>query len=425
MEGLYNLFVQSRGVCTDTRKLVNGQLFFALRGPNFDGNTYAAEALESGASAAVVDDPELRGRPGMHYVEDVLTALQWLGTHHRRQMPARVIALTGSNGKTTTKELMFGVLSSTYRTQATQGNLNNHIGVPLTLLSLKEDTDYLIVEMGANHQKEIAALSAIAEPDFGLITNFGKAHLEGFGGVEGVIKGKSELYDFLIAHNRHVFMRADDPIQMKKLSGYARKIGYTETVNPGYYRIERLGGQGRVSLRMEGVDIRTQLPGAYNFYNCAIAALVGRYFNVPLERIKSAIEAYVPDNMRSQVLHKGGYTILMDAYNANPDSMSAAVQNLLSTPSESRVAILGDMFELGEQSAEEHQAIAGKLEDERIDRAFLIGPYFAEVNSRHNRFQSFEEFSNYWPHAGLQKNALILIKGSRGMALERVLGLLK
>ncbi len=425
MEELYQLFQNSTGVCTDTRKLKAGELFFALKGPNFDGNAYAGLAMDSGAHAAVVDRQDLRGKPGMYYVEDALKALQDLGTHHRRHMPARVIALTGSNGKTTTKELIYGVLASTYRTQSTQGNLNNHIGVPLTLLTLKEETEFLVVEMGANHQGEIALLSSLAEPDFGLITNYGKAHLEGFGGVEGVIKGKSELFEFLKAHDKHVFMRADDPIQVEKLAGYIKKIGYTEHDNPDHYRIERVVKDGPVALRIEGVFIQSQLPGDYNFYNCAMAALIGRYFNVPLERIKEAIESYAPDNMRSQIMKKGSYTVLLDAYNANPSSMAAAIESLLTTQAESRVAILGDMLELGEDSAKEHQAMADLLEDERIDRAFLIGPYFAGVNSRHNRFQSFEEFRSYWPQAGLQYNALILIKGSRGMELERVLDMLE
>ncbi len=424
MEELYALYQDSTGVCTDTRKLLSGQLFFALKGPNFDGNSYASKALEAGARAAVVDRRDLQGKPGMYFVEDVLKTLQDLGTHHRRQMPARVIALTGSNGKTTTKELITAVLSTTYKTQSTQGNLNNHIGVPLTLLSLKKETEYLVVEMGANHQGEIASLSAIAEPDLGLITNYGKAHLEGFGGVEGVIKGKSELFEFLKAHKRHVFMRADDPIQQEKLADYVHKIGYTEHDNPDFYRIERLEKEGPVSLQLEGIEIRSQLPGAFNFYNCAMAALIGRYFNVPLERIKGAIESYLPDNMRSQIMKKGSYTVLLDAYNANPSSMAAAIESLLTTQAETRVAILGDMLELGEDSIKEHQSMGDLLEDERIHTAFLIGPFFQEVKSRHRQFANFEEFRDSHMVHELPEDSLILIKGSRAMKLERVLDVL-
>lgn len=424
MNELYTLFRNSNGVCTDTRKLKPGALFFALRGPNFDGNRYASLALSSGATAAVVDDSSLKGQEGMYYVEEVLKALQELGTYHREQMPARVIALTGSNGKTTTKELIHGVLASTYRTQATQGNLNNHIGVPLTLLSLQPETEYLIVEMGANHQGEIRKLSAIARPDFGLITNFGKAHLEGFGGVQGVIKGKSELYDFLMANDRYVFMRADDPIQREKLASYPRKIGYTETGDTAFFRINRVEREGPIALSMDEQVIQSRLPGAYNFYNCAMAALIGRYFNVPIDRIQSAIEAYEPDNMRSQLMKKGSLTVILDAYNANPSSMAAAIQNLLTTAAEDRVAILGDMLELGEESEAEHQAMADLLNDERMAKAYLIGPHFSEVRSRHRCFGSFEDFAAAWPEISLPENGLVLIKGSRGMALERVLDLM-
>ena len=296
---IYSLFLKHPRICTDSRHIVPGSLFFALKGPNFNGNAYAAEALERGAAYAIVDEPEFAVNDRCILVGDALKCLQDLGTHHRRQSKATIIALTGSNGKTTTKELISRVLNRKYNTLCTQGNLNNHIGVPLTLLRLEKETEMAVIEMGANHQGEIAFLSQLAEPDYGYITNFGKAHLEGFGGVEGVIKGKSELYTYLLGAGKHVLLNADDPIQREKLQGYDKKIGFS-TSDPDFFLIEDLGATPYVTLRVEGITIQTQLSGAYNFPNCAIAVLTGKRFDVPLSDIKEALEGYVPENNRSQ-----------------------------------------------------------------------------------------------------------------------------
>ncbi len=300
---LHEVFLQYPSVSTDTRKINENDLFFALKGDNFNGNEYAIKAIEKGAAYVIVDEKEFAVHPKTILVDDVLTTLQQLANFHRHYCNAKVISLTGSNGKTTTKELIHSVLATTYKTVATKGNLNNHFGVPLSLLNIKTDTEIAIIEMGANHQKEIAFLSSIAEPDFGYITNFGKAHLEGFGGVEGVIKGKSELYDYLIANNKVVFMNADDPIQMEKLGQYVHKYGYS-TRDSKFYKIKMTSADPFVEIEVENSSIKTQLIGSYNFTNCCAAILMGKYFNVPLQKLKKAIENYVPDNNRSQILKK-------------------------------------------------------------------------------------------------------------------------
>ncbi|MEX0275134.1 MAG: UDP-N-acetylmuramoyl-tripeptide--D-alanyl-D-alanine ligase, partial [Flavobacteriaceae bacterium] len=291
IDQLYPLFLQSSQVCTDTRKITDNCLFFALKGDNFDGNEYAMEALEKGAKYAVVDNGAHASHPRALLVEDSLRALQELATYHRQQCNAKIVALTGSNGKTTTKELIHAVLAKKYRTIATKGNLNNHIGVPLTLLTIQQDTEMAVVEMGANHKREIAFLCSIAQPDYGYITNFGKAHLEGFGSEEGVIEGKSELYDHLIAHKKSLFLNADDPIQQSRLGTYIHKYGFSQE-NHQYYIIKPRKGSAYVSLEAEGSLINTQLIGQYNFTNCCAAVLIGKYFNVALGAIKEALEGY-------------------------------------------------------------------------------------------------------------------------------------
>lgn len=420
IEAIYDLFLKHPRVSTDSRHIQPGSIFFALKGPNFNGNAYAAEALEKGAVYAIVDEAAYAGPDKCILVPDALECLQELGTHHRRQCSARVIALTGSNGKTTTKELIARVLERKYRTLSTQGNLNNHIGVPLTLLRIQPDTEMAVVEMGANHQREIALLSRLAEPDFGFITNFGKAHLEGFGGVEGVIKGKSELYDYLLGAKKHVFFNADDPIQWKKLEGYPNKTGYS-TSDGSHYRIEDLGADPFVTLMAEGTRIHTQLSGAYNFSNCAIAVLIGTYFEVPLEEIKEAIEGYHPQNNRSQLIEKDGLRIILDAYNANPSSMELALQHLGNTNAQRKVAILGDMFELGDASHKEHQAMADLAASLGIESLYLVGKAFSGTRTQAQTFETFEELARELKARPIEPPATILIKASRGMALERVL----
>lgn len=420
---LHTLFLKFPTISTDTRKIKKGCIFFALKGDNFDGNGYASEALGKGAVWAVIDDANYKKTDHYIVVEDVLTTLQELATYHRNFCQAKVIGLTGSNGKTTTKELINAVLSKKYKTVSTKGNFNNHIGVPLTLLDIKQDTEIAIIEMGANHQKEIAFLCSIAEPDFGYITNFGKAHLEGFGGVEGVIKGKSELYDYLMANSKSVFLNADDPIQLEKLGGYIKKFGFSRN-NPNYYQIQFIDANPFVRLAVEGLEIASHLIGSYNFTNCAVAVVMGKYFNVPLNEIKKAIEAYVPENNRSQIVKKNGHEIILDAYNANPTSMKAALENFNSMKGENKIAFLGDMFELGESAQQEHQDIAELANALHFSETYLIGENFDAVDTSLRTFASFDAISEYLEKNPVDGNCQILIKGSRGMALERLLTVL-
>lgn len=396
-------------------------MFFALKGDNFNGNEYAESALQNGAKFAVIDDVKYHTSSKTILVENVLDTLQKLATFHRNYINKPIIALTGSNGKTTTKELINAVLSKKYITTATKGNLNNHIGVPLTLLSLTEETEIGIIEMGANHQKEIEFLCKIAQPDHGYITNFGKAHLEGFGGVEGVIKGKSEMYDYLISANKHIFVNANDPIQVektrnKKIFTFGSQI---EDTNVSINFIEALP---YVKCSYNSLNIQSQLIGDYNFNNIAIAITIGNYFKVDDLKIKQAIESYVPINNRSQIIEKNSSKIILDAYNANPTSMRAALLNL-EKQDNYKTAILGDMFELGKDAKIEHQNIVDLALSLNIDEVFLIGEnfYSSKVNSKQNiQFKSFESFKNTFDFSKI-KHKTLLIKGSRGMALERIL----
>ncbi|KKN42628.1 hypothetical protein LCGC14_0711470, partial [marine sediment metagenome] len=354
---------------------------------------------------------------------DVLKTLQKLATFHRNTCSAKVIALTGSNGKTTTKELINAVLSTKYDTVATVGNLNNHIGVPLTLLSIKTDTEIAIVEMGANHQKEIEALCEIALPDFGYITNFGKAHLEGFGGEEGVIKGKSELYTFLKENNSCIFMNADDPIQFNKLGSYIKKFGFSIDKKE-FYNICLVSADPFVKIKVEGQTITSKLIGNYNFTNCAAAIAMGKYFSIPLQDIKQGIEKYTPKNNRSQLVEQKGNSIILDAYNANPTSMGAALDNFHGMDAEHKIAFLGDMFELGETADNEHQAIADLAASMHFQDVYLIGKHFYRSDTPLKQLETFEALSEYLALHPIKEKATILIKASRGMALERILDLI-
>lgn len=423
IQDLYSIFLDHPTICTDTRKIEKNAIFFALKGENFNGNLFAKKALEGGASYVIIDEEEQKINDRTIVVDNVLKTLQKLANHHRNHSTAQVIGLTGSNGKTTTKELIHAVLKKKYKTIATKGNLNNHIGVPLTLLTIKPNTEIAIIEMGANHKKEIEFLCEIAEPDFGYITNFGKAHLEGFGGVEGVIIGKSELYTYLLKNDKSVFLNADDPIQLDKLKTYVKKYGFS-TTNPQYYRIEFLGADPYVSLKVEEVTIESKLIGAYNFQNCCAAITMGKYFNVDLQQIKNAIENYTSENNRSQIIHKAGHYIILDAYNANPSSMKVALENFAALKNEEKILILGDMFELGGTAKEEHQAIVDLANSLDFKEVFLVGENFYQTDSPFNQLKSFEALSVYLEENKLRTNAAILIKGSRGMQLERALDLL-
>ncbi len=422
MKELHALFLEHPIICTDTRKITKNCLFFALKGPNFNANAFAQSALDNGAAYAIIDEEDFKTSDRFLLCNDVLGTLQQLATYHRNYSKARIVSLTGSNGKTTTKELIHAVLSKKYNTIATKGNLNNHIGVPLTLLSIKEDTEIAIVEMGANHKKEIEFLCSMAQPDFGYITNFGKAHLEGFGGVEGVIQGKSELYDYLIGHNKYVFLNADDDIQKEKLARYTKKMGFSSS-DHRYYNIRLMDVDPYVSLEVEETQVQTQLVGKYNFSNCCAAILMGKYFNVPITAIKSAIKGYRPENNRSQLLSKNGFDIILDAYNANPTSMRAALENFNLMKAKRKALILGDMFELGNTAAEEHQAIADLANELQFDETYLVGENFYTTKTSLNKFKSFDALKEHLIKNPLEK-ASMLIKGSRGMALERVLDIL-
>lgn len=423
IDALHDIFLKYPSVSTDTRKINNGDIFFALKGDNFNGNEYAQNALEKGASYVIIDEKKFDVDERMLLVDDVLETLQRLANYHRNFCKAKIIGLTGSNGKTTTKELIHTVLSKKYTTIATKGNLNNHIGVPLTLLSIQKDTEIAIVEMGANHQKEIEFLSKIAEPDFGYITNFGKAHLEGFGGVEGVIKGKCELYDYLMPLDKSIFMNADDPIQREKLTGYVKKYGYS-TYDSNFYNIRLKTADPFLELEFENLSVKTKLIGSYNFPNCCAAILIGKYFNVELEAIKTAIENFESDNNRSQVISKKGHKIILDAYNANPTSMKAALESFKNLEASSSILFLGDMFELGESAAHEHQHIVQLAANLGFSNVVLIGENFYKTKSNFKKFESFVDAKEHLRDYKFPKSATLFIKGSRGMALERILELI-
>ena len=416
IEKLYDKFLKCSSISTDTRKINIGCMFFALKGDNFNGNAFALEALKKGAQFIVIDEVKYAQNDNCILVNNVLEALQSLATFHRKTLGIPIVALTGSNGKTTTKELINAVLSTTYRTFATKGNLNNHIGVPLTLLEFSKDTEIGIVEMGANHQKEIEFLANIALPDYGLITNFGKAHLEGFGGIEGVIKGKTELYNHLKTHNKIVFVNYDDTKQIEQIGNYEKTIMFGSNMS-------MTSAQPFINLKFNSTNVKTQLTGAYNYNNIATAIAIGTYFKVDDDSISNAITNYIPSNNRSQIIEKNSNKIILDAYNANPTSMIAALDNFGNLNDSGKVAILGDMFELGETTAIEHQSISDYSQKFDIEHIYLVGENFFKTknNSKHIlRFQSFEDLKHKLLNSPL-KHKYLLIKGSRGMALERVL----
>lgn len=429
MNRIYSL-LEKNGVrvTTDTRKIGGGDIFFALKGDNFDGNDFAGKALELGAAAVVVDDAKRYSEADkIVLVPDVLAALQNVATYHRMKMNIPVLCLTGSNGKTTSKELLRAVLSRKFDVCATEGNLNNHIGVPLTLLSIRPHHNFAVVEMGASHPHEIRDLSAIARPDYGYITNYGRAHLEGFGGVEGVIRTKSELYDFLREHGGRAFVNADDPLQMERSAGIERYT-FSAKGTPADVQTELLSSLPVVSGRFSSTEFTTHLSGEYNFTNACAAIMVGVYFGIAPADIAAALESYIPSNNRSQWVERGQDAIMMDAYNANPTSMGLSVENFARTDTAGRpkYAILGDMFELGVYSAQEHQRIADLAASLPYDRVYLIGENFAGVKkeSGSNLFLSrtFEDFVSAFRKPSVP--AAYLIKGSRGMKMERALELL-
>lgn len=423
IEELYQCFLECSGVNTDTRNINENTLFIALKGENFDANTFAKEALNKGARYVIIDNKNYHTDTNkMLLVEDSLQTLQLLANYHRKQLGLPIIALTGSNGKTTSKELIYTVLSKKYKTKATVGNLNNHIGVPLTLLSFDENTDLGIVEMGANHQKEIELLCKIAEPDFGYVTNFGRAHLEGFGGVEGVIAGKSEMYTYLENTHKMAFVNLDDSIQVEKtLNLPIYSFSFNDITSD--VCITESEAQPMAKLEINDVMINSNLTGTYNLTNIAVAATIGNYFNVSIEEIKEAIESYFPTNNRSQWIKKDTNQILLDAYNANPSSMKVAIDNFAQLKENNKILFLGDMFELGNESRNEHKNIIDLVEKLNLETYFVGKCFYENKNEKSLFFESFEALENHLKNNSIT-NKTILIKGSRGMALERILNLI-
>lgn len=417
---LHNIFLESNGVCTDTRKLKKGQLFFALKGDNFNGNQYALKAIENGASYAVVDDKSLTHKNCI-LVKNALKTLQKLASYHRKNLNKTIIGLTGSNGKTTTKELIDAVLKTQIQTTATAGNLNNHIGVPLTLLSMNEATEIGIIEMGANHLKEIEFLSNIASPDYGYITNVGKAHLEGFGSEENILIGKTELYKYIEQKQGKIFLNTED----KKLFEKAKKLNRIEFSKDkkSDCQIKFLSANPFVKVSYKNTEITSNLIGEYNYTNIAASIAIGLYFNISIKNIKKAIEGYIPKINRSELLEKENNTLILDAYNANPTSMKAALENFEKTTSnKTKIVILGDMFELGKYSNKEHQAIVDLINKcTTIKKAYLAGSHFCESEINNSNIYCFQKTENLLIKLKDEniENSFILIKGSRGMTLER------
>ena len=416
MSVLYNTFRDAVGVSTDSRTLQSGQLFFALNGPNFDGNQFAKQALNKGAIAVVVDEDILISDNRVIRVENTLKSLQTLSTEHRKTLGTTIIALTGSNGKTTTKELIHSVLSTTFNTVANLGNLNNHIGVPLTLLSLKEDTEIGVVEMGANHPGEIAFLSNIAQPDSGLITNFGKAHLEGFGSLEGVVKAKSELYDYLKNTNGLIFANADDSKIMAQLKGQDPITYGTQTT--ARVSATLLTEEDRVRIEVDQQEIPTQLSGAYNGYNALAAYAIGRHFGVSPQNAKSALESYISENNRSQLIRKKDLLITLDAYNANPTSMHAALASF-SKKEGKKIAILGQMNELGKYTESEHKQLVDWIKSSPLDDCYWVGSSFEQFVSSDKYFTNVDQAMDYFSKTPLGQ-ASLLVKGSLSFTLEKL-----
>ena len=423
---IHSLFLKCNSVSIDTRKIEKNSFFVAIKGDNFDANTFAKEALEKGASFVIIDNKEYFIDERTVLVENSLVALQELAKYHRNYLKLPIIALTGSNGKTTTKELINVVLSKKFRTKATIGNLNNHIGVPLTLLSFNDQTEISIVEMGANHQKEIEFLCSIAQPDYGYITNFGKAHLEGFGGVEGVIKGKSEMYQYLSNNDKLAFVNLEDPIQVDKTKEM-KKYSFGVNKDMADVNITRIEVNPLVSVSFLQNVIRTHLIGLYNANNVNAAIAIGVYFGVAENDIKNALEGYIPENNRSQLMSKGTNEIILDAYNANPSSMKVAIENFILLDKKNKIVFLGDMFELGEESLLEHKGVVDLLLNQNDINCYFVGKDFYQNKVNQPNFSFFENFDAFSDSIKNIKfdNNMILIKGSRGMALERTLEFIK
>ncbi len=425
MEKLYNYFKQSTGICTDTRQIKPGNLFFALRGPSFNANQFACQAIDAGAVAAVIDDGEYEIPGKTILVPDGLSALQELARFHRAKLKIPVIGITGSNGKTTSKELVHAVLNSHFNTFATKGNLNNHIGVPLSVLSITEKHEIAVIEMGANHIGEIADLSTISQPTHGFITNIGKAHIGLFGGFEGVIRAKSELYNYLIKTHGTIFVNQNQEILMNMSKRMTNPVFYPNAGS--FYPVELIGADPYVSIKStESGTVTTHLVGRYNFDNIATALCVGKFFHVPDSKAIQAVTEYVPENNRSQIIKKGSNTIILDAYNANPSSMEKALENLAQMDAKNKVAIVGDMFELGDETNKEHSAVGELARKLGLTEMYFCGKSMQLARDAFGGEHGFEtraELIDYLKNHPIS-NSVILIKASRGMALEQVVEVL-
>lgn len=420
LESLYQLYLAHPAVQTDTRRLKSGDLFFALKGPNFNGNAFAEKSLRMGAAYAVIDEESYRSDERMILVDDVLVTLQRLARHHRDQFSIPVIAITGSNGKTTTKELTRAVLSTRFKAYATEGNLNNHIGVPLTILKITADVDIAIIEMGANHQREIAAYCEIANPTHGLITNVGKAHLEGFGGLEGVRKGKGELFDHLRASGGTAFACSDFDYFGKMTRGIREIVWYGTTAD-GPHTATIISAHPLLRLRSAYAGtIGTQLVGNYNLYNVLAALTIGAYFNVAPADARQAVETYHPGNARSERIILGTNTIILDAYNANPSSMQAAIENFAASPAPAKVLMLGAMMELGSESLAEHERLISLIKKYHWERVVLVGGDFQRVTHPY-LYLPDAAAAGRWLVAQHFSNTAILLKGSRSISMEKAL----
>ena len=418
IEQFYPLVLQAGKVTIDSRKIAENDIFFAFSGENFNAATLAEKAIDNGALAVIVELPEFENRDkNIFYVPSTLEFLQQLAIYHRNKLSIPFIGLTGSNGKTTTKELIHAVLSEKFSVQYTYGNLNNHIGVPLTILSIKPEHEIAVIEMGANHQKEIELLCTIAQPDFGYITNFGKAHLEGFGGFEGVIKGKSELYDYLKTNQQTIIVNENDPIQIEKTQNYPSTITFGNEGSD--YNFESFSEEHFVGLSYQNVKALSKLTGDYNFTNLCVAASLGLHFGISFEKIKHAVEQYTPTNMRSQVVKKENKTLVLDTYNANPSSMAVSLKNFISFEGRKTI-VIGDMLELGTESEKEHQNILKLAQDLNFDEIITVGKHFKAVNSSNLAFEDTSSLIDYLKQTPIQSEN-ILLKGSRGIALEKVI----
>ncbi len=424
IEELYKIFLQYPSVQTDTRKLKKDDIFFALKGENFNGNLFAKKALDTGAAYAVIDETADFESEKLIRVDDVLTTLQLLAKHHRQQFNIPFIAITGSNGKTTTKELVHEVLSATYKTYTTEGNLNNHIGIPLTILKVKKNAEMAVIEMGANHQKEIESYCKYTLPTYGLITNCGKAHLEGFGGEEGVRKGKGELFDYLRQNNGTAFIMNDYDYLKEMSAGIKSVITYGTTEAAAIQGSEVINNTGFLFVNIiKGADtgiIKTQLVGNYNLPNVLAAVTIGKYFNVPDDKIKQALEKYTPSNSRSQLIEKEGNKIILDAYNANPTSMKAAIENFAKMEGDKKVLLLGGMMELGSESIAEHQSIINLIDKYKWQNVVLVGGDYKKLNHNYINFDDSLQ-AKEWLTQQQFINVQMLVKGSRSMKMERVL----